>query len=52
MNTTKILLTTPYAYDNSQDNKNTTRIAPKFNNLHNNHPLSLVSRNYTNTAIT
>ena len=52
MKTTKKLLTTPYAYDNLHDNKNTTPSASKLHNLRNNHPLSLVSRNYTNTAIT
>ena len=48
----KKLSTTPNAYDNPQDNKNTTPSAPQLHNLHNNHPLTLVPRIYRNTAIT
>ena len=47
MNTTKTII-----HIISQDNKNTTPTAPHLNNLYNNHPLSLVTRNYRNTAIT
>ena len=48
----KNMSTTPNAYDNSQDNRNTTPTAPHLHTLHNNHPLSLVPRNYRNIALT
>ena len=48
----KKLSTTPNAYDTSQDNRYTTPTSPPLHNLHNNHPLSLVPRNYRNTPVT
>ena len=36
----KTVSTTPNAYDNSQDSKNTRPTAPQSHTLHNNHPLS------------
>ena len=46
------LSTTPNAYNNSRDNRNTTSTAPQLHNLHDNHPLSLVPRNYRSTTVT
>ena len=48
----KKLTTTANAFDNSQDNKNTTPTSPQLHSLHNNHPLSLVPRNRRNIALT
>ena len=48
----KKLSTIPNAYDNSQENKNTTPTAPQLHNVHNSHPLSIVTRNYRITAVT
>ena len=46
----KKLPTKPKAYDTSQDNINPTPTAtPHLHHLHDNHPLSLVPRNYRNT---
>ena len=47
---TKKLSTTPNTYDNSQDTRNTTPIAPQLHKLQINHPLSLVPRNYRNIS--
>ena len=44
--------TRPNAYDNLQNNANTTPTAPQLSNLHHNRPLSLVSRNFRNLALT
>ena len=43
---------TPNWYDTPTDNRYTTPTAPQSHNLHNNHPLSLVPRNYRKTAVT
>ena len=44
------LSTTPNAYDNPQDNPNSTLTAPpQLNIQHNRHPLSLVPQNSRNT---
>ena len=47
----KKLSTTSNAYGTSQDNRITTPTAPQLHNLHNNHPLSLVPRNYRNLLV-
>ena len=46
------LSTNPNTYDKSHNNTNTLPTAPHSPNLHHNHPLSLVSRNFRNLAIT
>ena len=46
------LSTNPNTYDESNNNTNTLPTAPHLPNLHHNHPLSLVSRNFRNLAIT
>ena len=43
--------TKPNTYDESQNNTNILPTAPQLPNLHHNHPLSLVSRNFRNLAI-
>ena len=52
VNLIKKLSTTSNTYDNSQDTRNTTPTAPQLHFLQNNHPLSLVQRNYRNIALT
>ena len=48
----KKLVSIPNAYDTSQDKTNPTPTAPPLlNRLQNNHPLSLVPRNYRNTLV-
>ena len=44
--------TNPNTYDESNNNTNALPTAPHLPNLHQNHPLSLVSRNFRNLAIT
>ena len=44
--------TEPNTYDESQNNTNTSPRAPQLPSLHHNHPLSLVSRNFRNLALT
>ena len=46
------LSTNPKTYDESNKNIYTLPTAPHLPNLHHNHPLSLVSRNFRNLAIT
>ena len=46
------LSTTPNTYDDSNNITNALPTAPHLPNLHHNHPLSLVSRNFRNLAIT
>ena len=46
------LSTNPNTYDDSNNNTNALPTAPHLPNLHHNHPLSLVSRNFRNLAIT
>ena len=46
------LSTNPNTYDDSNNNTNALPTAPQLPNLHHNHPLSLVSRNFRNLAIT
>ena len=46
------LSTKPNTYDESQNKTNVSPTAPQLPNLHHNHPLSLVSRNFTNLALT
>ena len=46
------LSTKPNTYDESQNNTNTLPLAPYLPNLPQIHPLSLVSRNFRNLAIT
>ena len=46
------LSTNPTTNDESINNTNTLPTAPLLSNLHHNHPLSLVSRNFRNLAIT
>ena len=46
------LSTRPNTYDEEHSNKNTTLTAPHLPTLPQNHPLSLVSRNFQNLAIT
>ena len=46
------LSTNPNTYDESNNNTNALPTAPHLPNLHHNHPLSLVSRNFRNLAIT
>ena len=46
------LSTNPNTYDESNNNTNTLPTAPHLPNLHHNHPLSLVSPNFRNLAIT
>ena len=48
----KKLSTTPNTYNNPQGTKNTTPTAPQLHTLQNNHPLSLVPRNYRNISQT
>ena len=48
----KKISTTPKTYDTSQDNRNRTPTAPQLQNFYSNHPLSLVTRYYRNTAMT
>ena len=49
---TKKLSTTPNTYDNSQETRNTTPTATQLHKLQNNHPLSLVLRNWRNISLT
>ena len=46
------LSTNPNTYDDSNNNTNALPTAPDLPNLHHNYPLSLVSRNFRNLAIT
>ena len=46
------LSTTPNTYDESRNDTNTTPTAPQLQNLHHNHPLSLVPPNFRNIALT
>ena len=46
------LSTKPNTYDESQNKTNLSPAAPQLANLHHNHPLSLVSRNFRNLALT
>ena len=46
------LSTNPNTYDDSNNNTNAFPTAPHLPNLHHNHPLSLVSPNFRNLAIT
>ena len=46
------LSTNPNTYDDSNNNTNALPTAPNLPNVHHNHPLSLVSRNFLNLAIT
>ena len=46
------LSTTPNKYDDSQNKMSTTPAAPQLQSLKHNHPLSLVSRNFRNIALT
>ena len=46
------LWTIPITYDESNNKTNALPTAPHLPNLHHNHPLSLVSRNFRNLAIT
>ena len=46
------LSTRPNTYDEEHSNTNTTPTAPRLPNLIQNHPLSLVPRNFRNLAIT
>ena len=46
------LSTNPNTYDVSNNNTNALPTALRLPNLHHNHPLSLVSRNFRNLAIT
>ena len=46
------LSTNPNTYDESNNNTNALPTAPHLPNLHHNHPLSFVSRNFMNLAIT
>ena len=46
------LSTNPNTYDDSNNNTNALPTAPHLPNFHHNHPLSLVSRNFRNLAIT
>ena len=46
------LSTRPNTYDEKHSNTNTTPTAPQLPNLPQNHPLSLVPRNFRNLAIT
>ena len=46
------LSTTPNTYDESRNDKNTTPTAPQLQNLNHNHPLSLVTQNFRNIALT
>ena len=48
----KKLSTLPNRYDNSQDTRNTASTAPHLPTLQNNHPLTLVPRNYRNISLT
>ena len=41
-----------HTYDESHNNTNVLPTAPNLPNLHHNHPLSLVSQNFRNLAIT
>ena len=43
--------TTPNTYDESQNKTNGSPTAPQLPNLHHNHPLSLVLRNFRNLAL-
>ena len=49
-NNTK-LSTTPNTYDESHNNTNTLPTAPQLPSLNQNHPLSLVPRNFRNLAL-
>ena len=46
------LSTNPNTYNDSNNNTNALPMTPHLPNLHHNHPLSLVSRNFRNLAIT
>ena len=46
------LSTNPKTHDDSNNSTNALPTAPHLPNLHHNHPLSLVSRNFRNLAIT
>ena len=46
------LSTNPNTYDELHNKTNTLPTSPHLPNLHHNHPLSLVSRNFRNLAIT
>ena len=46
------LSTKPETNDESQSNTNVSPTAPQLSNLHHNHPLSLVSQNFRNLALT
>ena len=46
------LSTKPNTYDESRNNTNILPTAPHLPNLHHNHPLSIVSRNFRNLSIT
>ena len=52
MHKSKNTIQNPNTYDESHNKTNTLPTAPHLPNLHHNHPLKLVSRNFRNLAIT
>ena len=52
LQTYQFLISLPILYHHTEDDKNTTPTAPHLHTLHDNHPISLLSRNYRNIALT